>query len=186
MSSLTSFIHRIVSPRLTGALLALATIGTSPSIAHALGFGAEVGRVDAKAGPAGNTRGVFGRLGLIGPLHAELDLAKTEYDQRVDRRYGLGLRLDLPFFGKLVPALMAGTGLVTVDAPGWEGELAFTELGVGLAYRFNSVVHAELDFRQGDLEQLDTGDDGAVPSDVLPGEGRDEYRAVQLGLSINF
>src|SRR4051812_21868093 len=98
----------------------------APRGAWALGFGAQVGLVQNDTGPTGDSRGLFGRMGLIGPLDLQVDLAKIDYDAgRQDGRFGIGLRLEPLHLGHWLPALWAGTGLVDASAPAWSGKLGF-------------------------------------------------------------
>jgi len=171
------------------AVLATAILA-APSSAWALGFGAEVGRVQARSGPVGNSRGVFGRLSLLGPLDLQLDVAKTEYSdlERRDTRYGAGLRLEPFHLGKWLPALIAGLGVLDIDTPAWQGQLGYRELGLGLVYELNKHVRLELDLRQGRQDVLvQSKNQAPVPEMVLPADGSgQEYRSGSLGLSIDF
>ncbi len=171
------------------AALATSVMVAAPASAWAIGFGAEVGRVEVRSGADGTSTGVFGRLGLIGPLQLELDLAKTDFDEqtRSDTRFGAGLRLEIIHIGRFIPAVMAGVGIIKVDAPGWQGELDYTELGVGLVFELTRNVRLEADFRWGDVSVLEaTNDPDEVPRAVMPEAGDDSYRAGRLGVSIAF
>jgi len=174
---------------MVGTAALAAVLMAAPAGAWALGFGAEVGRVQAKAGPTGDTKGVFGRLGLIGPLDLQLDYAKSEYEgDRSDSRYGIGLRLE-PFHisEHWIPALWAGTGVIDVNTPTYQGRLAFTELGLGIVYAFNEHVRLELDLRQGNQDVFVKGkNEPTPPTSVVASKDGDQYRSGSLALSIDF
>jgi len=163
---------------LLGAAVLAAVMLVAPARSWALGFGADVGVDKPQSGPTTGTRGLFGRLGLIGPLDLQLDYARADYDgDRTDSRYGIGLRLEPFHLGHWLPALWAGAGVIDVDAPQMESNLGFTELGLGLVYAFNDHVRLELDVRQGSRSQLVDHENGPPAQD---------YRSGSLALSVKF
>jgi hypothetical protein len=173
--------------QLVVGLAAVATaLVVAPQGAWALGFGAGVGLVQNQTGPVGDSRGFFGRLGLIGPLDLQVDYAKTDYDaERSDERFGVGLRLEPFHLGHWVPAVFANTGINSVDAGRWSGRLGFTELGLGIVYAFTDNIRAELDVREGH-DSLLTGDEQTQPMSVMSASGGESYTAGGLALSVDF
>jgi hypothetical protein len=168
------------------AAVATALVLAPQRPAHALGFGAGVGLVQGQSGPTGDARGVFGRLGLIGPLDLQVDYARIDFgSDRNDSRFGVGLRLEPFHLGHWVPAVFANTGITSVDAGRWSGKLAFTELGLGLVYAFTDNVRAELDVREGHDRRL-TGDEATQPMSVMAATGSDTYTSGGLALSVDF
>jgi hypothetical protein len=165
----------------------VAILCAAPGSAWALGFGAAVGHLEGEqSGASANSRGVFGRLNLIGPLDAEIHVARVDYDdqERSDRQIGVALHLDIFPSGTWAPYLFAGTGIIDVDTAGWSGQLVYDELGIGLAYRLNGAIRLELDYRQGTIAPIPSED--AVPQIIMPAGNRDDYSQVQLGLSVGF
>jgi hypothetical protein len=163
---------------LLGAAVLAAVMCLAPARSWALGFGADVGIEKPQEGSAADTQGLFGRLGLIGPLDLQLDYARAHYDgERTDSRYGIGLRLEPFHLGHWIPALWAGAGVIDVDSPAYDGQLDFRELGLGLVYAFNDFVRLELDLRQGSRDQLVNHENGPA------GE---TYRSGSLALSVKF
>ena len=173
--------------QLVFALAAVATaLVVAPRGAHAIGFGAGVGLVQNQSGPLGDSRGFFGRLGLIGPLDLQVDYARTDYDaERSDSRFGVGLRLEPFHLGHWVPAIFANTGINSVDAGRWSGKLGFTELGLGIVYAFTDNIRAELDVREGH-DSLLTGDESTQPMSVMSAAHGESYTAGGLALSVDF
>jgi hypothetical protein len=173
---------------LLGLAAVLAVAVATPGRAHALGFGAQVSAVDAKSGPTGSERGVFGRFSLIGPLSGELQLARIDYPgDRSDKRFGVGLHLEILPIGKWMPFLTASTGVIDSTVSSWNGQLVFDEVGGGLAYYLNPRIALELDYRKGHVEKLQgQANTDPVPLAVLPAGGKDDYQQVQLGLSVSF
>jgi hypothetical protein len=168
------------------AAVATALVLAPQHQAHALGFGAGVGLVQGQSGPTGDSRGFFGRLGLLGPLDLQVDYAKVDFGpDRADSRFGVGLRLEPFHLGHWVPAVFANTGITSVDAGRWSGRLGFTELGLGIVYAFTDNVRAELDVREGHDTRL-TGDEATQPMSVMGSTGSDTYTSGALALSVDF
>jgi hypothetical protein len=175
------------SKQLVLAVAAVAmTLMLAPRGAHAIGFGAGVGLVQNQSGPVGDSRGIFGRLGLIGPLDLQVDYARTDYDaERSDTRFGVGLRLEPFHLGHWVPAVFVNTGIDSVDAGRWSGRLGFTEIGLGIVYAFTDNIRAELDLREGHASLL-TGDESTQPMSVMSASSGESYTAGGLALSVDF
>jgi hypothetical protein len=172
---------------MVGMAALAAVLMAAPQGAWALGFGAEVGRVQAESGPVGDQRGLFGRVTLIGPLDLQLDYAKATYEgDRDDQRFGAGLRLEPFHLGHWIPALWAGIGVLDVDAPEWQGQLGFSELGLGIVYAFTDNVRVELDLRTGHQDTLVDAKNDTPPMKVVASPGGDDYRSGSLALSIDF
>jgi hypothetical protein len=175
-----------VKQLVVGVAAVAAALVVAPQGAWALGFGAGVGLVQNQSGPMGDSRGFFGRLGLIGPLDLQLDYAKTDYDaERNDSRFGVGLRLEPFHLGHWAPAVFANTGINSVDAGRWSGKLGFTELGVGIVYAFTDNIRAELDVREGHVSRL-TGDEQSQPMSVMSAASGESYTSGALALSVDF
>jgi len=173
--------------QLVVGLAAVATaLVAAPQGAWALGFGAGVGLVQNQSGPVGDSRGIFGRLSLIGPLDLQVDYARTDYDaERSDSRLGVGLRLEPLHLGHWVPAVFANTGINSVEAGQWSGKLGFTELGLGIVYGFTDNIRAELDLRRGH-DSLLSGDEQTQPMSVMSATGGESYTSGALALSVDF
>jgi hypothetical protein len=171
---------------LGSAALAAVMLAAVPS-AHALGVGAGLGFVEPTQGAAGSSAGLFGRLGLIGPLDLQLDYAKTSYGgavERNDARYGAGLRLALKL-GSWVPAAHAGMGVLDVEAADWDGQLFYTQMGLGLGFAFNDFVRLELDLARGH-EDVISGARAEMPETVAQNGDGTAYTTGTLGLAVEF
>jgi hypothetical protein len=174
-------------PIVLAATVLAAALLVAPSGAWALGVGAEVGAVKAETGSTGTERGLFARLGLLGPLDLQVDYAVIDYgSDRSDSRFGVGLRIEPLHLGHWIPAAFANTGIVDVDAPAWQGKLGIFELGLGMVYALNDNIRLELNGRQGHQDVLvDDGGRRADMSTVLA-SGGESYWSAALGLSLAF
>jgi len=154
--------------------------------AWALGFGAAVGHMEQHSGAAANSRGVFGRLNLLGPLDGELHVSRVDYDgsDRSDRQIGVALHLDIIPIGKWMPYLFAGTGVIDVSTTAWNGQLVYDEYGGGVAYRLNPRFELEFDYREGTLAPVKTQQSTTLQ--VVPENSKDKYQQFQVGLALHF
>jgi hypothetical protein len=171
-----------------GALAAAAVMFAAQPGAHALGVGAGLGFVDPSAGESASSAGLFGRLGLIGPLDLQLDYARLSYggaDERADSRYGAGLRVALKL-GDWVPAASADMGLLDVDAADWNGQLFYTQLGLGLGFAFTDFVRLELDLHRGHQDVISRPDNQPMPESVAQNGDGTAYTSGTLGLAVEF
>jgi hypothetical protein len=139
------------------AVLAAALGGTSIAHARPITLGVGLGLTQAKAetpGDASQTESVFGRLGLVSRLGAQLELAKFSTNDpsppQIRSITGLAV-LDLSNNRHLVPLLLAGFGFEQSDSSGGETSSAHhIEAGLGLEYRGDTGIVIGADVRLGD------------------------------------
>jgi hypothetical protein len=87
--------------------------------------------------------------------------------------------------GSWVPAASADLGVLDVDAADWNGQLFYTQLGLGLGFAFNDFVRLELDLHRGH-ENVISGAKDEMPETVAQNGDGTAYTSGTLGLAVEF
>lgn len=141
--------------------------------------------------------GALARLRLTPGLLIEGEIAKTSFEnnERVDRRMGASLILEIGARNNLAPYLLAGGGVQQADVDGsFTTTQDFGEIGVGLRWALSRSLHLAFDIRAGRSQTVDTNQPDVVSNTarvVAPPSGStsdntEDFTRARLAAILNF
>lgn len=137
---------------LSASLVALPSAALAGPVTAGINLGLSQSKLDGQSGLDPNrTLGLFGRLGFTPRVSGQLELSRIQTDDTgVDIRTGTAsLVVDLGSRGHLVPTLIAGIGLASVDYGYYAEDSHHIEGGFGLEYRAEGGLTIGADVRMG-------------------------------------
>jgi hypothetical protein len=161
-----------------------------------LGLGIFGGSTGVEDNDPGADLGLVGRLRLTRHLLLEAEVSKTEIadGERVDKRVGGALLIDLNPRGALSPFLLGGGGFgqTDVDDGKFTAEQAYGELGVGLEWRLGRHFALFGDLRAGIRESNASEDEillvrgGEGPGDGAVVDDNERFTRARVGALLYF
>ncbi len=182
----------LVRTRMRSMLLVAALAATAH--AGAITVGASVGLLQSEQTQnlsPDKTLAIYGRIGIVSRLSAQLELAKIDTGDRglttADTRAVTALAVVDLAGGHWVPVLLAGIGIANGTLGPYSGEIDthHVEAGLGLEYRADGGFVVGIDARLGDRTiDSDTTLKADLYSQPLLTGG--QYRSVRLAIGIRF
>lgn len=167
-------------------------VATRPHVAPLprFGIGVFAGGVEVGEQSSAEDVGFMGRIRLTDRLLIEGELAKSQmHDERVDRRMGGSLVLDLMPRSRMSVQLLGGLGVTQVDLGNgvWQSDQEYGEVGVGVSLRLTRNLHLAAEMRGGARAPVDSSPSEKALQDLAPDtEDEEEYTRYRLGAFLYF
>ncbi len=142
-----------------------------------IGIGVFAGGIEVGEHTSGEDVGLIGRVRLTDRLLIEGEVAQSEMDDdRVDRRLGASLVLDLMPRSRWSVQLMGGAGVTQVELGdgAWESDQEFGEVGVGMSFFLTRRLQLAADVRAGARAPVEGGPSQKALQDIAPDSEEEE------------